>query len=248
MDLAAELGDPVLAAFDGEVVYAGGDGASGAIQVGPKQYVYANGEGLTVDIRRADGLVSRVGHLSGYAVTAGQQVTAGQVIGYAGTTGFSTGVHIHWELRWDRAWAGGRWIDPRSLDPQVFNAPTLGQKEDDMDSMFAIVDGVPSWCFLNWSNGRIYAVHTQAEADWIGAYMGSVKMDLSKAVYNGQAVTDGGSALYKSKLALFGQLAPKVEIIGGSLTDADLSRLRAQVDAGVRGALRGLTMKAEIRG
>lgn len=118
---------------------------------------------------------------------------------------------------------------------------TIPEKEDeDMDSMFAIVDGVPSWCFLNWSNGRIYAVHTQAEADWIGAYMGSVKMDLSKAVYNGQAVTDGGSNLYKSKLALFGQMTSSPTVVNaGSLSDADLKRIREQLDAG----LKALTLK-----
>jgi len=249
VDLAALLDDPVLAAFDGEVVFVGGDGARGRIWLGDR-WLYPNGEGKTVDIRRDDGLISRVGHLNGYATSVGARVTAGQCIGYAGTTGYSTGVHIHWETRWDRAWSGGRWINPRTLNPVTFGGAQslLLQEEDDMDSMFAIVDGVPSWCFLNWSNGRIYAVHTQAEADWIGAYMGSVKMDLSRAVYNGQAVTDGGSALYKSKLALFGQLAPKVEIVGGSLTDADLARLREQVQAGVTGALAGLTLKAEVNG
>lgn len=137
MDLAADLNDPVLAAFDGTVVFVGGDGASGSIQTGPKDWVYANGEGKTVDIRRADGLISRVGHLNGYNVKQWQRVNAGDVIGFAGTTGFSTGVHIHWETRWDRAWSGGNWVNPRKFDPQVFTPSTpTGQEEDDIMAIY----------------------------------------------------------------------------------------------------------------
>lgn len=131
IDLAANLNDPVLAAFDGTVIFVGGDGARGSIQVGPKQYVYANGEGKTVDIIRADGLISRVGHLNGYNASKGDTVNAGDVIGFAGTTGFSTGVHIHWETRWDRAWIGGNWVNPRALDPQVFTPSTPAKQEED---------------------------------------------------------------------------------------------------------------------
>lgn len=127
IDLVAYLNDPVLAPFDGTVVFVGGDGATGPLWLGT-DWLYPDGEGKTIDISRADGLISRVGHLSGYAVSAGQSVTAGQTVGYAGKTGYSTGVHIHWELRWDRAWAGGSWINPRSLNPRVFpggSSPSL---------------------------------------------------------------------------------------------------------------------------
>lgn len=118
IDLAAALGDPVLAPFDGTAVFVGGDGASGQIWVG--YWLRPNGEGKTVDIRRDDGLISRVGHLNAYAVRQGDRVKAGQVIGYAGNTGYSTGVHIHWETRWDRAWSGGNWINPRRFNPQTY--------------------------------------------------------------------------------------------------------------------------------
>ncbi|WP_017793888.1 M23 family metallopeptidase [Leucobacter salsicius] len=117
IDLAAKRGDPVLAPFDGVAVYVGGDGATGRLWLGDR-WLYPNGEGRTVDIRRADGLISRVGHLNGYAIKQGQTVKAGQVVGYAGDSGYSTGVHIHWELRWDRAWSGGNWINPRTLTPK----------------------------------------------------------------------------------------------------------------------------------
>lgn len=127
IDLAANRGDPVLAPFDGVVVYAGGDGATGRLWLGDR-WLYPNGEGRTVDIQRSDGLISRVGHLDGYAVTSGQRVKAGQVIGYAGDSGYSTAVHIHWELRWDRAWSGGNWVNPRSMNPKKYQPITTNRK------------------------------------------------------------------------------------------------------------------------
>lgn len=116
-DFAANRGDPVYASFDGVVVFAGGDGAFGELY--PGSGIWANGQGLTVDIQRADGLISRVGHMSHINVRVGQRVTACKtVLGGAGDSGFSLGVHCHWELRWDRAWSGGAWVDPRKLNAQ----------------------------------------------------------------------------------------------------------------------------------
>lgn len=99
------------------------------------------------------------------------------------------------------------------------------------DSMFAVVDGVPSWCWLNWANGRVYAVHTQAEADWIGKYMGSVKSN-----WAGNPI---GGDLYKNKLALFGILAPKVEIVTANLSAAERKRIEAMIRAGAPAAVTG---------
>lgn len=113
-DFAVPVGTPLAASFDGQVVFAGGDGASGQING-----IYANGEGLTVDIRRADGLIARYGHLSRIDVVYGQWVVAGQNVGLSGNTGYTTGPHCHWELRWDRAWNGGAWADPRVLGAAV---------------------------------------------------------------------------------------------------------------------------------
>jgi murein DD-endopeptidase MepM/ murein hydrolase activator NlpD len=52
-------------------------------------------------------LTTRYGHLSAFAVTLGEQVTAGQRIGSVGNTGWSTGPHLHFEVR-----SGGRPVDP----------------------------------------------------------------------------------------------------------------------------------------
>lgn len=84
-----------------------------------------DGRGAYVlDIIADDGLLVRNGHLSRMDVTTGQRVVAGQVIGLTGGkpgtpgAGQSKGAHLHWELRRDRLWNGGAWIDPRKLNPQ----------------------------------------------------------------------------------------------------------------------------------
>lgn len=118
-DFAVPVNTPLVACFDGVIDYAGGDGASGQING-----VWANGEGLTVDIVRADGLRARYGHMNRIDVVKGQRVKAGQQIGLSGNTGFTTGPHCHWELRWDAAWSGGAWVDPRGLDMRLLSTLT----------------------------------------------------------------------------------------------------------------------------
>ena len=60
---------------------------------------WANGYGNVVYIAHGYGYSTRYGHLSGYAVKAGARVKRGDVIGYVGTTGRSTGPHLHYEVR-----------------------------------------------------------------------------------------------------------------------------------------------------
>lgn len=57
------------------------------------------GYGNFIEIQHNDGTVSRYAHLSGYAVSQGTYVSAGQTIGYVGTTGNSTGNHLHFEIK-----------------------------------------------------------------------------------------------------------------------------------------------------
>lgn len=72
-----------------------------------------------VDVRADDGLLARHGHLSRIDVPNGHRVRAGDIIGLTGGqpgtlgAGWSTGPHLHWELR-----RGSAWIDPRNLNPQ----------------------------------------------------------------------------------------------------------------------------------
>jgi len=91
IDIAAPLSTPVKAAADGEVVYAG----------------WNDGYGLVVFIWHNNNLETRYAHLSKVAVNKGQIVKAGDVIGYVGSTGKSTGPHLHFEVR-----IGGKAVNP----------------------------------------------------------------------------------------------------------------------------------------
>ena len=83
VDLAAPYGSPIVATADGVIGTAG----------------WAGGYGLLVAISHGDGVQTRYGHLSRLNVAAGQQVRRGDVIGFVGSTGESTGPHVHYEVR-----------------------------------------------------------------------------------------------------------------------------------------------------
>ena len=95
-DLAAAAGTPILATNDGTVVMSG---------------LYAVRGNLIV-IDHGGGVFSLCGHMTSRVAQVGDVVHKGQVIGYVGTTGFSTGPHVHWEIA-----VGGvvvdalRWLD-----------------------------------------------------------------------------------------------------------------------------------------
>ena len=83
IDIAADMGTPIVATADGVVTAAGWNG----------------GYGNMVDVDHGGGIVTRYGHASALAVTVGQQVRRGEVIAYVGSTGRSTGPHVHYEVR-----------------------------------------------------------------------------------------------------------------------------------------------------
>ncbi|MER8071841.1 LysM peptidoglycan-binding domain-containing M23 family metallopeptidase [Streptomyces sp. NPDC094034] len=83
VDFSASSGTPVKAVSDGTVVTAGWGGA------------YGN----QIVIQHSDGMYSQYGHLSSLEVSAGESVSAGQEIGLSGSTGNSTGPHLHFEIR-----------------------------------------------------------------------------------------------------------------------------------------------------
>jgi murein DD-endopeptidase MepM/ murein hydrolase activator NlpD len=84
-DIAAPRGTVVTAAADGTVIKAD----------------WQNGYGQIVIIDHGNGLTSRYGHLSKIEVTAGQQLKRGEELGLVGSTGRSTGPHLHYEIRID---------------------------------------------------------------------------------------------------------------------------------------------------
>ena len=91
VDVGAAWGAPVVAAADGIVERAAWNG----------------GHGRQVKVAHSSGIDSSYSHLSGFAVAPGEKVRRGQVIGFVGSTGFSTGAHLHFEVRQD-----GRLVDP----------------------------------------------------------------------------------------------------------------------------------------
>jgi murein DD-endopeptidase MepM/ murein hydrolase activator NlpD len=94
LDFRAQMGDPVRATANGKVVSSG----------------WAGGYGRMVEIDHGNGLSTRYGHLSEISVKVGDIIKIGQVIGAVGSTGRSTGPHLHYETR----------IDGDAVDPQKF--------------------------------------------------------------------------------------------------------------------------------
>jgi murein DD-endopeptidase MepM/ murein hydrolase activator NlpD len=93
-DYAADAGTPVRAIGDGVVIHAG----------------WSNGYGNEVEIRHPNGFVSRYGHMRRLYVHGGQRVAQKQTIGEVGSTGLSTGPHLHFEML-----VGGVSRDPRKV-------------------------------------------------------------------------------------------------------------------------------------
>jgi murein DD-endopeptidase MepM/ murein hydrolase activator NlpD len=91
VDLAAPIGSPIYATSDGIVSMAD----------------WRGGYGLFVSLDHGGGVQTRYGHMSQLNVVAGQQVHKGDVIGRVGSTGLSTGPHLHYEVR-----LNGQAVDP----------------------------------------------------------------------------------------------------------------------------------------
>ena len=94
IDIGAGWGSPIVAAADGQVAAAG----------------WAGGYGREVQIAHGGGIMSLYGHMSEIVAQPGSFVHAGQVIGYVGSSGLSTGPHVHFEVR-----QGGTPVNPLSV-------------------------------------------------------------------------------------------------------------------------------------
>ncbi|SEI75068.1 Peptidase family M23 [Sphingobium sp. AP50] len=94
VDFAARYGSPIYAVTDGVISYAGRHG----------------GHGNYVRIEHGGGLATGYAHMSRIAAAPGQRVRRGQVIGYVGSTGLSTGPHLHYEL-----YRNGQVVNPLSV-------------------------------------------------------------------------------------------------------------------------------------
>ena len=99
IDLAGSSGSPIYATADGTVLRAGWN---------------SGGYGNLVEIDHGRGITTRYGHMSAILVRAGDHVTRGQQVGRMGSTGRSTGTHLHYEVR----------IDGRAVNPIPFMKST----------------------------------------------------------------------------------------------------------------------------
>ena len=123
IDLAGAYGTPIYATADGTVLRAGWN---------------SGGYGNLVEIDHGRGITTRYGHMSAILVQAGQHVTRGEQIGRMGSTGRSTGNHLHYEVR----------IDGRAVNPIPFMKSTdyvlAMQKRSGAASMDAVAMGGPT--------------------------------------------------------------------------------------------------------
>jgi murein DD-endopeptidase MepM/ murein hydrolase activator NlpD len=91
IDLGAKEGTPIYAVRSGKV----------------KTATYDSSAGYYVDIDHQDGFLTRYFHMTHYVVKKGDTVKAGQVIGYVGSTGTSTGPHLHFGMKYN-----GSYVNP----------------------------------------------------------------------------------------------------------------------------------------
>lgn len=123
IDFGAAYGSPIYAVADGMVGFAGRHG----------------GHGNYVRLEHGGGLGTGYGHMSRIAVAYGSRVRAGQVIGYVGSTGLSTGPHLHFE-----AYRAGRTINPAGLNLASVRAaaPVDGRERSAFDARIRALLGV----------------------------------------------------------------------------------------------------------
>ena len=118
-DFAVPQGTPLKATMSGTVDIIWNDGLGAWV----------------IDIINPDGTVVRNGHMSHMAPKDGAWVNAGDYIGNTGGAlgsfgaGFSTGAHLHWEIRNNNGWGAVGWYDPRNLTIRSFDS-----EEDEVDA------------------------------------------------------------------------------------------------------------------
>ncbi|AMN51658.1 MULTISPECIES: M23 family metallopeptidase [Stappiaceae] len=96
VDWSASRGTPIMAAGNGTIVKAG----------------WSSGYGRRIELQHTNGYTTTYNHMSGFGsgIREGSKVTQGQIIGYVGSTGLSTGPHLHYEVL-----VNGRYMDPMRI-------------------------------------------------------------------------------------------------------------------------------------
>jgi murein DD-endopeptidase MepM/ murein hydrolase activator NlpD len=99
VDISTSYGTPIIAPADGDVIFAA---------------PYA-GYGKLIELDHGHGFITRFGHMSAFAVTNGQSVHRGDIIGYVGQSGRSTGPHLHYEV----------WVNNTPVNPYKYLRNTM---------------------------------------------------------------------------------------------------------------------------
>ena len=136
-DFGAKRGTPLLAVYDGKVSYAG----------------WMKGYGKTVKIRHPRGYESLYAHQSRIRVRRGENIKKGQIIGYVGNTGRSTGPHLHFGLK-----KNGKWVDPMrhikqaSLSKEKYTKIIIKNAQKNKENLLKLKsEGTPTYV---WSQAK----------------------------------------------------------------------------------------------
>lgn len=177
-DFAVAQGTPIRATTDGVIHTHYGSVADG------------NG----VDITNDDGILIRNWHMSEIHVNNGDWVAAGQIIGLSGgapgTTGagYSTGPHLHWELRTNSNFSQNGWLDPRNMQILVFGQnPTPTPKPNKKDENKMMMCHIPKngqLVFLLFSENFYLEFTGQEAANAFAGQIGSASAPVSQSFFD----------------------------------------------------------------
>jgi hypothetical protein len=172
MDFHAKVGDPVMAVAEGVVSFAGVKG----------------GYGNVVDVDHGNGYVTRYAHNSRLVVKAGDLVRAGQEVAKAGSTGRSTGAHVHFEV-----WENGNVVNPRKFLGDGGNTP-VGRQPRLMPGSdpFRAADGL-----RRCGTGRGPFARRKGSAPRLRPATGWVETSAAVPSYNGVAIDRAPGALFR---------------------------------------------------
>jgi len=152
VDWKAPVGSPILAAFDGEITFQGDGG----------------GYGNVVKISHAAGRETRYAHMQRFAAgnAVGTTVRAGTVIGYVGTTGLSTGPHLHFEL-----YQAGEAVDPLGTVTVAAAAPSEPVVVQTSTSDDEAVEILTNKIIHVESSGSAHAKNPRSSATGLGQFI-----------------------------------------------------------------------------
>lgn len=185
IDIACVTGSPVIASADGTVITSGFSGSAGE----------------RIQIDHGNGFITQYMHLSQRIVSEGDTVTQGQVIGYSGNTGTSTGAHLHFGMK-----LNGQYVDPENYVSISNKRPIVDsitiEDDEKLDIIYAIVasESASSYegalavitCALNRCNSDTWAhngkdPYSQLTASGQFSYGISQYADAHKKYLNGMA-------------------------------------------------------------